>query len=194
MELKTINKVRRYKAGYEVRHEEWDDSKEGGTGIVMRSAYNPMGHYIGTPREARRLCVKRGIRPELISGEHSVCSIGFSPYTWKWYGWSHRAIFGFGVGSKVKMGDGGFIPSNKREFIEFLKLWHKDSVRKKLKIKKEVGGVSVYYAVWPKGDKRKALGSSYFEPYPEEGGRGEWEAKTMEDARQMAIDFARGVA
>lgn len=32
-------------------------------------------------------------------------TIGYSPRTAKWYGWSHRAVAGFGVGSKVKKGD-----------------------------------------------------------------------------------------
>ena len=33
-----------------------------------------------------------------------------------------------------------------------------------------------------------------FEPFPKKWGRGEWVAKTMDDARQMAIDFAEGVS
>lgn len=32
-------------------------------------------------------------------------AIGFSPAQQKWYGWSHRAVAGFGVGSKVRRGD-----------------------------------------------------------------------------------------
>jgi hypothetical protein len=32
-------------------------------------------------------------------------SIGFAPKTKTWYGWSHRAIAGFTVGSKVRKGD-----------------------------------------------------------------------------------------
>lgn len=35
-------------------------------------------------------------------------SIGFSEKEQKWYGWSHRAIYGFGIGSKVKKGDCGY--------------------------------------------------------------------------------------
>lgn len=63
-----------------------------------------------------------------------IHSIGFSEKEQKWYGWSHRAIYGFGIGSKVKKGDCA---------------------------------------------------------YTEE--RGEWTAKTLEDAKQMAMDFAKGV-
>ena len=31
--------------------------------------------------------------------------IGFSEKEQKWYGWSHRAIYGFGIGDEVKEGD-----------------------------------------------------------------------------------------
>jgi hypothetical protein len=31
--------------------------------------------------------------------------IGFSEKEQKWYGWSHRAFCGFGIGDKVKEGD-----------------------------------------------------------------------------------------
>lgn len=33
--------------------------------------------------------------------------IGFSEKECKWYGWSHRAIYGFKVGDKCKQGDLG---------------------------------------------------------------------------------------
>jgi hypothetical protein len=36
--------------------------------------------------------------------ESNVCSIGFSERDQKWYGWSHRAYAGFGIGDKVKKG------------------------------------------------------------------------------------------
>lgn len=32
-------------------------------------------------------------------------SIGFSEKEQKWYGWSHRAMYGFGIGDTVKAGD-----------------------------------------------------------------------------------------
>lgn len=43
---------------------------------------------------------KHGIKP---NGK----SIGFSEKEHKWYGWSHRAIYGFKVGDKCKDGDLG---------------------------------------------------------------------------------------
>lgn len=54
------------------------------------------GHYIGSPENARYLCEVKGIAPELSDPEHSVCSVGFSSLDGQWYGWSHRAISGFG--------------------------------------------------------------------------------------------------
>lgn len=50
---------------------------------------------------------KHGIKKETLPG-HNVPSIGFSEKEQKWYGWSHRAIYGFGVGSQVKKGHAGY--------------------------------------------------------------------------------------
>ncbi len=80
---------------------------EGASGqtVTMEVAYTPNGDYIGTQEVAQRLCELRGIRPELSSLDNKVCSIGFSTREQKWYGWSHRAIYGFAVGDIVKEGD-----------------------------------------------------------------------------------------
>jgi hypothetical protein len=45
---------------------------------------------------------KHGIVGEKSQSYHDVHSIGYSDKEKKWYGWSHRAIFGFGVGHTVK--------------------------------------------------------------------------------------------
>jgi len=95
---KKVLRVRKYKAGYEVRTETWDF---GGQPVELRSAYTPSGDYIGDPKVARYLCVKRGIKPEKASPDDNVCSIGFCEKEQKWYGWSHRAICGFGIGDRV---------------------------------------------------------------------------------------------
>ena len=108
-----VLKVRRYKAGYEIRTEALTEDECGvPEGMTMKSAYTPEGHYIGNSRWAHRL-TKRGIRPEprkpadptANGGRGRTCSIGFCEGEQKWYGWSHRAIHGFGVGSVVKEGD-----------------------------------------------------------------------------------------
>ena len=103
MNTETLS-VRKYKAGYEVRTEYWshngDDEK-----TLMKAAYTPDGDYIGNSKDAYRLCVTRGIKPEKRTPDSNVCSIGFCEKEQKWYGWSHRAIFGFGIGDIVKEGD-----------------------------------------------------------------------------------------
>jgi len=45
---------------------------------------------------------KHGIVSQKADPHHKVHSIGYSEKEKKWYGWSHRAIFGFGIGHTVK--------------------------------------------------------------------------------------------
>lgn len=133
--------TRKYKAGYEVR-EELHNTKfeasilsegDGGniedlkelvqqlnteTTVLVKSAYTPTGNYIGNKQMAHLLCTKRGIKPEKANPTHKVCSIGFCEAEQKWYGWSHRAIFGFGVGSEVKEGDCCASSGYTQEYLE----------------------------------------------------------------------------
>ncbi len=110
--IKTLN----YKLGYQVRTYELDNAEYGGEGVtVMRSAFTRAGGYIGDPKMARYLIIKKGIDPDTLQplGENeesnggwgrTVC-LGFNSEEQKWYGWSHRAIHGFAVGDEVKEGD-----------------------------------------------------------------------------------------
>ena len=81
--------------------EQWNEDFN----FAMKSAYNENGDYIGNPKDAYYLCKKRGIAPELRTRTSGVCSIGYSEKDKKWYGWSHRTIFGFKTGSKCKKSD-----------------------------------------------------------------------------------------
>ena len=90
-------------------------------------AYVTSEPFDGKPTGTMKFFAKHGIS-KVYNG-----SIGFSEKEQKWYGWSHRAIYGFGIGSKVKKGDCGY--------------------------------------------KGKA-----------------WTAKTLDDAKQMAKDFADAVS
>jgi len=121
---KVVMSVRKYK-GYEVREElsqtnfeavpmsepvdtdmqELIDCITSKNHVIVESAYTPSGDYIGDKKTAHFLVSKRGIKPEKSDPSHNVCSIGFCEKEQKWYGWSHRAIYGFGVGSKVEKGD-----------------------------------------------------------------------------------------
>jgi len=97
-----IISTRCYKAGYQVQLERVTSLEDPDHPVLMKSAYTiPEGHYIGDSKMAHRLIVRRGIKPELVSPDHNVCSIGFCEREQKWYGWSHRAISGFGIGFEV---------------------------------------------------------------------------------------------
>jgi len=83
--------------------EEW--SYGGCEKTEMVAAYGVDGGYIGGVNDLLWLVGKRGIKPERINKESNACSIGFSEDDQKWYGWSHRAIFGFGIGHVTKEGE-----------------------------------------------------------------------------------------
>ena len=100
---RTLVSEKVYRAGYVIRRELWaHSSTEKPTPMIL--AYTPDGHYIGSPKDARYLVVKRGIRPQLRTPESNVCSIGYNAVERKWYGWSHRAIYGFGIGARSRKG------------------------------------------------------------------------------------------
>lgn len=64
------------------------------------------GGYIGCDDWYELLVEKLGlVLIQKSQPSDDVCSIGYSPKENKWYGWSHRAICGFGVGDKVNEGD-----------------------------------------------------------------------------------------
>lgn len=51
---------------------------------------------------------KHGIVPEKIDNTHNVDSIGWSEKESRYYGWSHRAIYGFKIGDKSGPGKVGY--------------------------------------------------------------------------------------
>lgn len=136
--------------------------------------------------------IKKRYKIETVEGN----SLGYSPTDEKWYGWSHRAIYGFGIGSKVCLGDCGYNPSNKEEFLNSIKDWYKDKMYSNLKITPESKGIRIEYTIIPiKPNKDSVMVSTKtFEEYPKKFGRGEWTAKTLDDAKLMAKDFADSVS
>ena len=94
--LKTLN----YKAGYQVRTEEQYMSSDRPK-VVVRRAYTPEGIWIGTPRQAKDLIVRNGVKPELAEPGDEICTVGFQEKSQKWFGWSHRAICAFGIGDRL---------------------------------------------------------------------------------------------
>ena len=149
--------------------------------------------------------VSRGITDQLQHG------LGFSPSEQKWYGWSHRAIYGFEVGSMVSKGDCAYSPTCKEDFIQTtLDFWQVDDgiwsdcespeitcttvliSRHDDYVQDGQLGLMLVTETKFKGADRDYT-HNYFTPYPEKYGRGEWTAETVEDAKQMAIEFSSGV-
>ena len=64
------------------------------------AARNKGGDYIGERRFAESLA-ERDIAPEMADKDHGVCCIGWSECEQKYFGWSHRAVVGFGVGDMI---------------------------------------------------------------------------------------------
>jgi hypothetical protein len=169
--------------------------------ILLKSAYNYNGDYIGDKKYGHILCTKMGIMPELAQITHNTCSIGFCDKEQKWYGWSHRAIGGFGIGSKVVKGDCGYRPSTQTELFDALTTPDEDGwVQFGVEDVELLGsiGVRVRYPVSRIISEDPETGECEIVP---DGfsyqdilcGKGEWVAETFTDAKQMAIDFAEGV-
>lgn len=172
-------------------------------GETMRAAVNAAGDYIGDEETARFLCEQRGIAPELREPTNNVCSIGFCEAEQKWYGWSHRAICGFGIGSEVKRGDCAYVPVDWDDFlIQAANFWSGEgSGHEHVTATRGVDdeGRECAHVAWeytddiPNKKLRGKISGSVMYP-PAEWGRGEWTAETLEDARQMAMDFAESVS
>ena len=82
------------------------ESISAGKEIYMASVFNEKKEYIGALKCFIWL-LDKGIIPETIplrKGNERVCSIGKSVIDGKWYGWSHRAHYGFKIGDKVEKG------------------------------------------------------------------------------------------
>ena len=191
--------------------------------ITMRIIRNWKGDYIGLEEDWAKIMDKYGIAAEKISADHNVCSIGFSEKEQKWYGWSHRAIFGFGIGHTVKKGDCNFTADNPEEMIDdyaefFNDFGNGEKYRAKCQVAEKRDGILIFHEGFGKefgpipvaesmDDVAEVFSGekdiSDLPTIPDDWGsgvefrpcgRGEWTAKTMEDAKQMAIDFARSVA
>ena len=142
--------------------------------------------------------------------------VGFSPKNNKWYGWSHRAIFGFEVGSECKKGDCAYTAStpeglieDRAEFFADISEECKHQKIQECQILADRSGIrilttpiEVYVASGINGvidaieyNGELEVQSIFSEDfYIEKCGRGEWTAKTLSDARLMAIDFNNSVS
>lgn len=181
---------------YELRSEPADLDPE----VILVTAYSTKdGGYIGDESFAKIL-EERGIQPETIPGK-KVCSIGFSEREQKWYGWSHRAMYSFGIGSEVKQGDCAYVPTDMEDArLDAIRFWSaEDHEGIEATIGTDEEGLPCFHVTWTydqtfpnKALRGKITGVQSYPP--EKFGNGEWTAKTLADAKQMAIDFAKGVS
>lgn len=135
----------------------------------------------------------------LQGGGTSVARIGFSEIEQKWYGWSHRAIYGFGIGSQVSKGDSGHGPRDEAEFLEQqVAFWQSEDHASVTGVEDSKDGRKGVRVRWTYADstlseKMRGKIDGFFSAYPAEWGKGEWTAANLIDARRMAIDFAESV-
>ena len=96
----------------------------GDDGDIYVSKYD--GSYITRVGLEERVSflASRGITDFLQHG------VGFSPSENKWYGWSHRAIYGFTIGSTCSKGDCHYFPNNIEDAIENALNFWKDPYHK----------------------------------------------------------------
>jgi hypothetical protein len=137
---------------------------------------------------------------ELEITEELTHGVGFSPKDSKWYGWSHRAIYGFEPGSTCKKGDchyeGATLQEQEEDAIRFWTDEHHSNVRCAGII--EEGGERYFDIQWdyiddvPNEELRNTISGCRHHIKPL--GRGEWTAKTMGDAKIMAQYFNEGVS
>lgn len=151
------------------------------------------GSYIGLPDlldiNLRDTTIKFLAEHEIT--EELTYGLGFSLKENKWYGWSHRAIQGFTIGSTCKRGDCHYIPVDKEDLansmVEFYADIRKDCIHPP-QIKHDIDSAkSSYEIIWTHKETGETL--SMVNKYPDTYGKGEWVAETLEDAKQMAIDF-----
>ena len=140
-----------------------------------------------------------------ITGELTH-GVGFSPKDGKWYGWSHRAIYGFEVGSECKKGHCGYQAKNIEDELEAAILFWSGDDRLNITAKviedetnaegKPLGQILVEwtYSHTIPNEQLRCCPTSTVWHYNKEFGKGEWTAETIEDAKQMAIDFNEGVS
>lgn len=122
--------------------------------------------------------------------------VGFSPKHYKWFGWSHRAIHGFTIGSECKKGHIHYRPATEEDEIEsIIEFWSNPGHINVTAEKVKDGEIEVTWeyddTVPNKPLHGTLLGVTHYYN-PKSFGKGEWVAETMEDAKQMAIDFNEG--
>lgn len=196
MEVLEITRERHYEH-YDVRDEKWNAKAEGiDPQLMTKLAYSKQGDWIGSSKQAYRMVHRFGIEQfEKTEEDHCVCSIGYSPADKKWYGWSHRAIYGFTIGSTCKKGDCHYIPQAFTEIQVDCHCRREDMCHADASVAMvPANPADPLSSLIPDGTPVQGIKPCYPESCVFETGKGEWRAETMEDAKQMAIDFAKSVS
>ncbi len=173
--------IKRFKCGYNVHEEVWinDDNKS----VILRAAYTPEGIYITNTKDANRICNILGVKPQKINKNYNSCNIGFSKKNKKWYCWSYRDIYEFGIGSKITKDSIGYRADTPHGLFDQYTKLNEEGQRKfdleDVKITKNGIRTTTY-----------ATNSKPIYHYIS-CGRGEWEAKRLSDAKIMAIATAK---
>lgn len=152
--------------------------------------------FVSTSDDDARWMADLGLT-ELQSTRHEeagTVQIGWCESEQKWYGWSHRAYYGFGIGSQVTKGSTHFWPSTTEEAVEYFV--------NEFKTHEGAESVQGYYTKNSEGKEgvlvtwvdKGAPAASFNEYGPEKFGKGEWTATTLEEAKEMAIAFAKSVS
>ena len=179
-------KVKEYlkKVAYRANQNICDEDTE----VYLSKFDNSYVTMVGLEADIKYLA-DREITEELTHG------VGFSPKDKKWYGWSHRGIYGFKIGSTCKKGDCHYNGVDESAAIEdAIRFWSDENhINVKAGEVKE-GMVHVSWEYNNKTPNEKLRGTISGVDHKLEIGRGEWVAETMEDAKIMAQDFNEGVS
>lgn len=98
---KIVGKLRTYNPEEDLTSDEYVNSMSDWVNYVSSYDYG----YIGTEETYDFLRAKGIIMIQKAEPQDNTASIGYSPIENKWYGWSHRAMYGFTIGDVVKKGD-----------------------------------------------------------------------------------------
>lgn len=142
--------------------------------------------------------LKRSLNFKDVKDEltNTSTGLGFHEPTQTWWGYSHRAAYGFGIGSKVKKGDCAYVSDTHDGYEDEEISWWTDRYMDDIKIQnRNKDGFDIVATYNDKTPNEKLRGTKYIKhcKYPKKG-RGEWTAKTLDDAKEMAQTFADSVS
>lgn len=160
---------------------------ESDKGAEFIGFYTRDGNYVTSARstvdfiranDLQLHCDERLFRPD-------IALIGYSEKENAWFGITSASatfVSKFTVGDVIVKGMPGYIPSNESEYVE--------SVLETL-TPAPVGKITVNVCseCGVRGVRIQAENHDRFFPMPVVFGKGEWTAETIEDAKQMAIDY-----